>query len=169
MLSQGEEEDQTIEFVSFSAGLLGDGSGYKVTGKSNRVVPFGPAKAKALIREISIEGDTSGNDIWKVTTADEIPGGLFEVTWSSEDEKSKYGVTCAFKALEKLKVQGKELSCVRFDIKETQRTKARKTIEGSYWLSAQVPGLLVKSVLKVTDGKEVTETTVQTTKFEAKK
>ena len=68
-----------------------------------------------------------------------------------------------------LKVQGKELSCARLDVKETQKTKSKKTVEGSYWLSSQVPGLLVKSVAKVTEGKDVTETTVQTIKFEAKK
>ena len=92
-----------------------------------------------------------------------------KVSWSFEDETTKVGVAYAFKALEKLKVQGKELSCARFDVKETQKTKSKKTVEGSYWLSSQVPGLLVKSVAKITEGKDVTETTVQTIKFEAKK
>jgi hypothetical protein len=169
VLRQGEEEEQTLEFVPFSAALLADGSGNKLSGKSNRVVPFGAAKVKALVREISPEGETGGNGTWKLTTADETPGGIVEAGWSYEDEKTKAGVSCAFKALEKLKIQGKELSCARFDVKETQTLKSKRILEGSYWLSSQVPGLLVKSVTRVTEGKDVTETTVQTIKFEAKK
>jgi hypothetical protein len=167
MLSRNEEEEQSVEFASFTAMLVADG--YRASGKSNRVVSFGPAKVKALVREMSIEGDTSGTGLWKLTVSDEVPGGLYEATWSSEDEKTSSGVSCAFRAVEKLKVQGKEFSCARFDVKETQRAKSKKTTEGSYWLSAQMPGLLVKSALKVSDGKDVTETTVQTLKFEAKK
>jgi hypothetical protein len=169
VLRQGEEEEQTLEFVPFSATLLAEGSGNKLSGKSNRVVPFGAAKVKALVREIGPEGDASGTGVWRVTTADEAPGGLLEVSWSFEDEKTKYGVSWAFKALEKLKIQGKEFSCARFDVKETQTLKSKRIMEGSYWLSSQVPGLLAKSVTRVTDGKDVTETTIQTVKFDVKK
>ncbi len=167
VLTRNEEEEQSVEFASFTAMLVADG--FRASGKSTRVVPFGPAKVKALVRELSIEGDTSGTGLWKLTVSDEIPGGLYEAVWTSDDEKTSSGVSCAFKTVEKLKVQGKEFSCARFDIKETQRAKSKKTTEGSYWLSAQIPGLLVKSVLKVTEGKDVTETTIQTLKVEAKK
>src|SRR5205823_9975684 len=57
VLAQNEEEDETVEFISFCAMLVADG--YKTTGKSNRVVPFGAAKVKALVREMGFEGDTS--------------------------------------------------------------------------------------------------------------
>jgi hypothetical protein len=168
VLSQGEEEEETVEFAAYSSGLIADGGGYKVSGKSTRLVPFGPTKVKALVREISPEGGV-GNDVWRVTTADEAPGGVLEATWSYEDEKSKSGVSYAFKGLDKVKVQGKDVPCARFDVKETQGAKTKRTLEGSYWLSSQVPGLMVKSATKVTQGTEVIETTVQTLKFEVKK
>lgn len=167
ILSRNEEDEQNVEFASFTAMLVANG--FRASGKSTRVVPFGPAKVKAQVRELSMEGDTSGTGVWKLTVSDEIPGGLYEAVWSSDDEKTSSGVSCVFKAVEKLKVQGKDVSCARFDVKETQRAKSKKTSEGSYWLSAQIPGLLVKSVLKVTEGKDVTETTIQTLKFDVKK
>lgn len=169
VLSQGQEEEQTQEFVPFSATLLGEGGGYKLTGKSTRLVPIGQARAKALVREIGVEGDVSANGIWKLTTLDDVPGGMFEAAYTYEDDAQKSGVSYAFKGLEKLKVQGRELSCARFEVKDTQKVKSKKIVEASYWLSSQVPGLVVKSVSKSTENKESTETTVQVTKFEAKK
>ena len=166
--SKGEEEEEYVEFAPFSAGLIAEDSGYKASGKSTRVLGLGPAKVKALVREFSGEGDVA-NNVWRLTTADEVPGGIFEATWSSQDEKTKSGASTLFKAMEKLKVQGKELTCARFEAKETQAMKSKRTLECSYWLSSQVPGLLVKSAMKITEGKDVTETTVQTLKFEAKK
>src|ERR1041384_8775229 len=49
ILSRNEEDEQNVEFASFTAMLVANG--FRASGKSNRVVPFGPAKVKAQIRE----------------------------------------------------------------------------------------------------------------------
>jgi hypothetical protein len=170
VLAQGQEEEVSQTFTPFSATLLAPDTGNRLSGKSNRIVALGGAKVKASVREIGPADDASGTNIWRLVTADEFPGGICGVTWTNESEEGKASVSYDFKGLEKLKVHGKELSCAKFEARETQTTaRVKKGIEASLWLSSQVPGLLVKSVTRVTLGKEVTETTVQTVSFEAKK
>ncbi len=167
VLSKGEEDEQVLEFAPFTGTLVD--AGYKATGKSNRLQPFGTAKVKTLLREFGME-DEVGNNVWRVATADEVPGGLYDAGWGSTDDTTRSAITYGFKALEKLKVQGRELSCARFEARSTTIAKGSKRIvEGSYWLSELMPGLVVKSTTKTTEGKDTSETRVQITKFEAKK
>lgn len=163
---QGEEEqEQAVSFAPFSAPLQDVAGGYRLEAKATRPV----ARLKCFVREFAMEGAGVGNGVWKVATSDDVPGGLVEAAWSYEDETQKHSVSYLYKGPEKIKVQGKELACARFDLKEVQGLKSKKSIEGSYWLSAQVPGLFVRSVRRVTENKETSETTVQVLQFDAKK
>ncbi|HLF93297.1 MAG TPA: hypothetical protein VJB14_07540 [Planctomycetota bacterium] len=162
-----DDEEGAIKFVPFAESLISPEGGYKLSGKSNRQVAIGNRRVKALVREITPNG--LALNVWRITTADEMPGGIVDITWKSEDDKAKVDVTYTMKGMEPIKAAGQTLECARIDLTLTETRKKKRKVEGSYWLSEKVPGLLVRSRLRDTTDKVVTETTMDVVKFELKK
>lgn len=163
----GDPKEETLKFVSFSDTLTTEEGGYKQTGKSTKTATVAGRRLKTLIREFGPV--RLAFERWRVHTADEPPGGLVQVDLEGEGTEVKQKFTYACKGIEKLKVDGKDVECWRFDLTGTETAKKKRKLEGSYWLSAQVPGLLVKSHFKdVEDKTVVAETTVEVAKFERK-
>jgi hypothetical protein len=138
-----EEFDGSIAFAGFASSLRADGSGYKRTGKSATTVKVGAGTAKALVEEFTAgDGDdTSSADKYRVTTCDDVPGGVVRVERDSSAESAREKWVYELKAVEKLKVGGKDLECWRFDLTASEGKKKTTT---SCWLSKEVPGLLVR-------------------------
>ncbi len=130
---------------------LGKGTETLKVGAKARVAEFGPADP-SIVWAVR----------WRVSTSDDVPGGVGRVTIEVAGDKPGR-VTLEAVAVEKLKVGTKDVPCVRFQYK---RTIAREDgVEASYWLSSQVPGLLVRFVAR--SGKA--EARVDALDFEAKK
>jgi len=157
--------DLPWRFTSFSR-MLVDGAKLKATGRSNKLVSIGTRRVKALVREFAPEGGFGPHV--RVVTADEFPGGVVEVSYSAEDDKNKLSVTYGFKALDRLKVAGRDVECARYELAVREGTNTKK-FEGTYWLSSQVPGLLVRAWQKQIEGREMAETFIEVTRFESKK
>lgn len=163
----GEGEGEGLfPFTAFTAALVAEGTGYKVIGKSNRQVQIGPRRVRALVREFA-PPDSIGIGAIRITTADEVPAGIVEMTFEAEDDGKKTAFSYAFKGIEKVKAGDREVEAARFELLAAEG-KTKKT-EGTCWLSSQVPGLLVRSRLKATVGREVAETFTEVTKFELRK
>jgi hypothetical protein len=165
-ISKTGEGEGLFPFTAFTAALAAEGTGCKVIGKSHRPVQIGPRRVRALVREFA-PPDSIGTGAIRITTADELPAGIVEMTFEAEDGRKRTAFSYAFKGIEKVKAGDREVEAARFELLVTEG-KARKT-EGTCWLSSQVPGLLVRSRLKATVGREVAETFLEATKFEVKK
>jgi hypothetical protein len=162
----GEADRESLhKFTPFSEKLL-EGGEYQVSGKSNKMVPFGPKSVRALVREIT--PTRLALSVWRIFTAEEVPGGLYEATWKAEDDQVKYDLTYLFRGQEKLKGAGRDLECSKFELTASETKKRRRKFEGTYWISPEVPGFLVKSVYRETLDKTSSETTVELQAFQAR-
>jgi hypothetical protein len=148
-------EEVPWKFTPFTR-QIGDEA--KATGKQTKLYAVGPRKVQALLREYT--GGGLGGGV-RVAFADEFPGGIVEVSVRGESSGSY-----AFKAIEKLKVDGQDVECFRYDLSIGD---GKKKVEGQFWLSSKVPGTIVKFLLRETDGKNTRETYAEVLKFETKK
>lgn len=161
------DEEGAVKFVPFTDSLLSPESGYKQSGRSNRQVAIGDRRVKALVREFT--PSALALNVWRITTADEMPGGIVDITWKSEDDATKYDVTYTLKGMEPLKVGGQTVECARIELSATETKKKKRKIQGSYWISEKVPGLLVRSRLTDTVDRIASEMAMDVVKFELKK
>ncbi len=138
-----EDYDGTYAFVGYLSAFRADGSGYKKSGKSNATVVVGSKTVKTLIETFQAgDADEYQNaDIYKITSTDGVPGGILRVERDFTAEGSREKWLYEFKQIEKLKIGDREIEAHRFDYTVTERKKKSTT---SYWLSADVPGFLVK-------------------------
>jgi len=162
-----DDQEGAVKFVAFSDALVAPGKGLKQSGKSNKQISIGDRKTKALVREFI--PDRLALDLYRLTTADEMPGGVYEVTWKAENAQSKNDVAYTFKGMEPIKIGGNSYGCAKIELTATETAKTKRKIEGSYWISEAVPGFLVRSRIKDTVDKVTTETGMDVVKFEAKK
>ncbi len=161
-------QEVSWSFVPFTERLLSDQSGFKVTSKSTKTVSLGTKKAKTLIREFAPQ-KLLGMERWRISTADEPVGGIADASFESETLEARQKLSWTCKGTEKLKVNGQDLECWRFDLDGSETGKKKQKMEGNYWLSAQVPGTVVRSRFKETADKVATETLIEVAKFEVKK
>lgn len=161
------DQEGMVKFTPFSETLTAPGRGLKQSGKSNKQVSIGERKVKALVREFV--PDRIALDMYRLTTVDEMPGGIVELTWKAENAQTKSDVAYTFKGLEPLKIGGNAYGCAKIEVTATDTGKAKRKIEATYWISEAVPGFLVRSRVKDTVDKAVTETAMDVVKFEAKK
>lgn len=162
-----DDEEGAIKFVPFTDSLLSPEGGYKQSGRSNRQVAIGDRRVKALVREFT-PGALALN-VWRITTADEMPGGIVDITWKSEDDTTKYDVTYTLKGMEPVKVGAQTIECAKIELSATETKKKKRKIQGTYWLSEKVPGLLVRSRVTDTVDRVANETSMDVIKFELKK
>jgi hypothetical protein len=157
------EADVPHVFLSLSA-ILVDVAKLKATGRSGKLVTIGARRVRAAVREFGPEGGFG--PVVRVVTAEEFPGGIVEVSYSAEDDRNKVAVSYAFKALERVKAAGQDVECARYEL--TATPGKGKRVEGTFWLSSRVPGLLVRSWLRQSEGREVEERFVEVTRFAAR-
>jgi len=162
-----DDEEGAVKFVPFVDSMISPEGGYKQSGKSTRQVSIGDRRVKALVRELT--PSALALNIWRVATADEMPGGIVDITWKAEDDKTKYDVTYTMKGMEPVKVGSQTLECAKIELSATETKKKKRKVEGTYWLSEKVPGLLVRSRVKDTTDKNATETSMDAAAFVLKK
>jgi len=162
-----DDEEGAVKFIPFSDTLTSPEGGYKVSGRSTKQVAVGEKRVKAQVREIT--PTQLALSIWRLTTADEMPGGIVDANLKSEDDKVKLDISYTHKGVEPIKLGGQTLDCYKIEVGATETRRKKRKIEATYWLSEKVPGLLVRSRVKDAQDKNVTETAMDVVKFELKK
>ena len=163
-LEDGTKKEGNPPFTSLTEKLQGGDSPYKVSGKGTKVVKAGRQTIKGQIREFTRGGLSL--DIWRVTTAKAMPGGVIEVKGQADIIKSGTDVKYSYVRIEPVRVANQKIICARFDLKGKMN---KKKVSGTWWLSTQVPGLIVRSIYKETEGKKTTEKRIMVTEFESVK
>jgi hypothetical protein len=160
-----DDQEETVKFIPFSDTLIA--RGLKQSGKSGKQVSIGDRKVKALIREFI--PDAIALDITRLTSADEMPGGIVDLTWKMEDDLVKYDVTYGFKGMDPVKIGGQSFGAAKIDLTFVETKKKKRKIEATLWISEAVPGFLARSRIKDTVDKVTTETSMDVVKVEVKK
>ena len=162
-----DDEEGAVKFTPFTESLVSPAGGCKLTGKSNKQVSLGDRRVTGLVREFTPA--TLALTLWRITTADEMPGGIALLTLKAEDDQAKTDVAYTMKGMEPLKIAGQTVECAKIELVASETKKKKRKLEGTYWISEKVPGFLVRSRLKDTQDKVTVETGVDVVKFEAKK
>ena len=162
-----DDEEGAVQFTAFTESLTAPGGGFKLTGKSNKQVSLGEKRVTGVVREFTPGQLSLGS--CRVTTTDEMPGGIALLTLRAEDDQTKSDVSYTMKGMEPIKIAGQSVDCAKIELVATETKKKKRKLEGTYWISEKVPGFLVRSRLKDTVDKVTTETSMDVVKFELKK
>lgn len=163
-LDDGTKKEGNPPFTRLTDQLQQEGSPYRVSGKGTKVVKAGRRTIRGEVKEFT--RGTVSLDIWRVTTAKAMPGGIVEVKGQANVIRDATDIKYAFLRLEPVKVGKQTIVCARFDLKGKM---AKKKVSGTWWLSTQVPGLVVRSIYKETEGKKTVEKRITVTRYEAVK
>lgn len=150
-------EDDFEAAVTFAPWLTELRKGYKKGARSTATVTLGKQQAKALVEEF-LAADEESTERYRVTSTDAAPGGIVRIERHRSGEGGGEKWTYELATVEKLKVGGREIECLRFDY-ATAEGKKRTT--SSWWLSKELPGLVGKS--------KVGDTTIEAVDFKAEK
>jgi hypothetical protein len=150
-----DEEDDgryTYRWASTVEQLKADGSGYKLSGKSTQTFRVGGRTFKGRAEEFSPPDSTDGAPI-RIVTCPDVPGGVLKVSFRADEDAAEYEL----KAIEKIKLG---VEAFRFEVKIVKKGEDLLQ-EGSFWLSAAVPGLFARSEYRITRGKAKSTETVE--------
>lgn len=147
-----EDFEQTTTFAGWLSGMRGGASAPR---KSETTAVIGKRAVRAAVEEFPTPEDFEGTDKTRVTSTDAIAGGIVKIERDFRTNERREKWTYEFRGIEKLKAGDREIECLRF---EHTSVEGRATKASFYWLSSEVPGLLVKSkiderVLEVVDFK----------------
>jgi len=154
-VEEGKDDPSIVKFTPYSKQI--EKWELQQSGKGTETLKFG---VKARVAEYE------GSSIrLRVSFSDQVPGGIAKVIYEAAGDKPQKAAL-ELDGQEKLKIAGKDVPCVRFRYDYSAGKESKS--ESMYWLSGEMPGLLVRFRAKTTTGKLVTETGVEAVEFEKK-